>query len=89
VVKTAVAEKPKGTPEEWQDHVLAWAKENGSGEYRLGYWEGYDSPTSTTTTCGASGGFRAATLFLGAFHDQGERASAPPKPQVACIPTTG
>jgi hypothetical protein len=22
--------------------VLAWAKENGSGEYRLGYWEGYE-----------------------------------------------
>jgi hypothetical protein len=42
VVKTAVAEKPKGTPEECQDHVLAWAKENGSEEYRLGYWEGYE-----------------------------------------------
>jgi hypothetical protein len=34
VVKTAVTENPKGTPEEWQRQVLAWAKENGSGEYR-------------------------------------------------------
>ena len=42
VVKTAVAENPEGTPEEWQRHVLAWAKENGSGEYRPGYWEGYE-----------------------------------------------
>ena len=40
VVKTAVAENPEGTPEEWQRHVLDWAKENGSGEYRPGYWEG-------------------------------------------------
>jgi hypothetical protein len=22
--------------------VLTWAKENGSGEYRPGYWDGYD-----------------------------------------------
>jgi hypothetical protein len=42
VVKTAVAENPEGTPEEWQEHVLTWAKENSSGEYRLGYWEGYE-----------------------------------------------
>jgi hypothetical protein len=42
VVKTVVAENPKGTPEEWQEHVLAWAKENGSGEYRPGYWDGYE-----------------------------------------------
>ena len=42
VVKTAVAEKPEGTPEDWQRHVLAWAKENGSGEYRPGYWDGYE-----------------------------------------------
>ena len=37
VVKTAVAENLKGTPEEWQRHVLAWAKEKGSGEYHPGY----------------------------------------------------
>ena len=42
VVKTTVAENPQGTPEDWQNHVLAWAKENGSGEYRSGYWEGYE-----------------------------------------------
>ncbi len=42
VLKTAVAENPNGTPEEWQQHVLAWAKENGSGEYRPGYWEDYE-----------------------------------------------
>jgi hypothetical protein len=44
VVKTAVAKNPQGTPEEWQQHVLAWAKENSSGEYRPGYWEGYELP---------------------------------------------
>jgi hypothetical protein len=42
MVKTAVAENPQGTPEEWQRFVLAWAKENGSGEYRSGYWDGYE-----------------------------------------------
>jgi hypothetical protein len=42
VVKTAVAENPQGTPEEWQRYVLNWAKENGSGEYRSGYWEDYE-----------------------------------------------
>jgi hypothetical protein len=42
VVKTAVAENPHGTPEEWQRYVLSWAKENGSGEYRSGYWEGFE-----------------------------------------------
>lgn len=42
VVKTAVAKNPQGTPEEWQRFVLAWAKENGSGEYRPGYWDGYE-----------------------------------------------
>jgi hypothetical protein len=42
VVKTAVAENPQGTPEVWQYQVLAWAKENGSGEHRPGYWEGYE-----------------------------------------------
>jgi hypothetical protein len=31
VVKTAIAENHEGTTEEWQRHVLAWAKENGSG----------------------------------------------------------
>jgi len=42
VVKMAVAENPEGTSEEWQRHVLKWAKENRSGEYRPGYWEGYE-----------------------------------------------
>ena len=42
VVKTAVVKNPEGTPEDWQDHVLRWAKENGSGEYRPGYWAGYE-----------------------------------------------
>ena len=42
VVRTFVAENPEGTPEEWQEHVLRWAKENGSGEYRPGYWDGYE-----------------------------------------------
>ncbi len=43
VVKTAVAENPQGTPEEWEHSVTEWAKENnGSGEYRPGYWEGYE-----------------------------------------------
>ena len=42
VVKTVVAENPSGTPEEWQRQVLNWAKENGSGEYRPGYWDGYE-----------------------------------------------
>ena len=42
VVQTAVAENPQGTPEEWQQQVLAWATENDSGEYRPGYWEGYE-----------------------------------------------
>ena len=42
VVKTAVAENPEGTPEDWQRHVLSWAKENGSGEHCPGYWEGYE-----------------------------------------------
>jgi hypothetical protein len=42
VVKTAVAENLQGTPEDWQQHMLSWAKENGSGEYRPGYWERYE-----------------------------------------------
>lgn len=42
MVKTAVAENPQGTPEQWQQHILTWAKENGSREYRPGYWEGYE-----------------------------------------------
>jgi len=42
VGKMAVAENPEGTPKEWQQHVLAWAKENGSGEYRPGCWDGYE-----------------------------------------------
>jgi hypothetical protein len=41
-VKTTVVENPQGTPEIWQQHILTWAKENGLGEYRPGYWEGYE-----------------------------------------------
>ncbi len=37
-----VAENPSTPPEEWQNHVLQRAKENGSGEYRLGYWDDYE-----------------------------------------------
>ncbi len=50
VVKTAVAENLQGTPEDWQRRVLAWAKENGSGEYRPGYWEGYELSWEYKTT---------------------------------------
>jgi hypothetical protein len=42
VVKTIVAKNLKGTPEDWQRHVLDWAEENGSGKYRPRYWEGYE-----------------------------------------------
>src|SRR5215208_1788573 len=42
VVKTAVAESPQGTAEDWQRRILRWAKEHGSGEYRPGYWGGYE-----------------------------------------------
>jgi hypothetical protein len=41
-VKTAVAENPSGTPQECQQFILTWAKENGSGEYRPDYWDGYE-----------------------------------------------
>jgi hypothetical protein len=42
VVKTAVAENLHGTPDDWQRYVLSWAREHGSGEYRPGYWDGYE-----------------------------------------------
>jgi hypothetical protein len=42
LVKTVVAENRQATPEDWQRSVLAWAKENSSGEYRPGYWDGYE-----------------------------------------------
>src|SRR5829696_7978133 len=42
VMKKVVTENPQDTPEEWQRHVLRWAKENSSGEYRPGYWDGYE-----------------------------------------------
>ena len=42
VVRAFVAENPKGTPEDWQRYVLDWVKENGSGELRPGYWDGYE-----------------------------------------------
>jgi hypothetical protein len=40
--RDVVAESPSTPPEEWQNHVLQRAKENGSGEYRLGCWDGYE-----------------------------------------------
>jgi hypothetical protein len=42
VVKMAVDENLQGTLEDWQRYVLDWAKENGSGEYHPGYWDGYE-----------------------------------------------
>jgi hypothetical protein len=42
VIKTGVAENLPGTPDDWQRHILGWAKENGSGEYRPSYWDGYE-----------------------------------------------
>ena len=42
VVKMAIAENPQGTPKEWQQYILSWAKENGSGEYHPGYWDGFE-----------------------------------------------
>ena len=42
MVKTIVAETPQGAPEQWQNHVLRRAKENGSGEYRPDYRDGYE-----------------------------------------------
>lgn len=44
VVKTAVSENPAGTPQDWQESVLSWAKQNGSGEHRPGQrsWDGYE-----------------------------------------------
>ena len=42
VLKTVIVEDPQGTSEDWQNHVLWWAKENGFGEDRPGYWEGYE-----------------------------------------------
>jgi hypothetical protein len=42
VVKMAVAENLTGTPQDWQGYVVHWAKENCSGVYRPGYWDGYE-----------------------------------------------
>src|SRR4051794_24242427 len=42
VVKTTVAENLSATPQDWQRGVLGWAKENSSGVYRPGYWDGYE-----------------------------------------------
>ena len=51
VVKTALTENPQGTPEEWQEHMLAWVKENGSGEYR---WRTYLAKGLRLETLGAA-----------------------------------
>ena len=42
VVKSAVVKNPQGTPEDWQRHVLSWARDNGSGQYRPGFWDGHE-----------------------------------------------
>jgi hypothetical protein len=42
IMKTIVTENITDTSQDWQRHVLAWAKENSSGVYRPGYWDGYD-----------------------------------------------
>lgn len=41
-VKTVVAENLDKTPEAWTEILLERAKAEGLGEYRPGYWEGYE-----------------------------------------------
>ena len=58
VVRTAVAENLQGAPEDWQRYVLVCAKENGSGEYRPGYWDGYEFTYEYNEYLWSTGGFR-------------------------------
>ncbi|CAA9413056.1 MAG: hypothetical protein AVDCRST_MAG78-503 [uncultured Rubrobacteraceae bacterium] len=41
-VKTVVAENLDKTPEAWTEILLERAKAEGMGEYRPGYWDGYE-----------------------------------------------
>ncbi|MDQ3637896.1 MAG: hypothetical protein M3426_07865 [Actinomycetota bacterium] len=41
-VKTVVAENLDKTPEAWTEKLLERAKADGMGEYRPGYWDGYE-----------------------------------------------
>jgi hypothetical protein len=41
-VKTVVAENLDGTPAVWTEELRELAKAEGMGEYRPGYWEGYE-----------------------------------------------
>lgn len=42
VVKTIVAENLEATPEVWTQKLRDYAKAEGLGEYRPGYWDGYE-----------------------------------------------
>ncbi len=42
VVKTIVSENLEGTPETWTERLRERAKAEGLGEYRPGYWDGYE-----------------------------------------------
>jgi hypothetical protein len=41
-VKSVVAENLDKTPEAWTEILLERAKANGLGQYRPGYWDGYE-----------------------------------------------
>ena len=42
VVKTVVAENLDKTPQDWTEILRGRAKAEGLGEYRPGYWDGYE-----------------------------------------------
>jgi hypothetical protein len=42
VVKTVVAENLDAGPERWAERLLERAKGEGFGDYRPGYWDGYE-----------------------------------------------
>ena len=42
VVKTIVAENLDATPAAWTEKLREYAKAEGLGEYRPGYWDGYE-----------------------------------------------
>ena len=42
VVKTIVAENLDSTPAAWTEKLREHAKAKGLGEYRPGYWDGYE-----------------------------------------------
>jgi hypothetical protein len=41
-VKTIVAENLDATPAVWMEKLREYAKAEGLGEYRPGYWDGYE-----------------------------------------------